>query len=204
MTKVTIHDIENKVELFVDNQQLFTAYDITKSLRHDGLITLHNDVKEYIRNTFSNSLGLALYKKNWNPLVKAFVYHPVTVDVSDYKLDAIPEFLVNNSQSNISDFRSRGRFTVKREYIDNAEFEAGDLVYVEIHYNIIKISDDKQLLSKLSTSYFDIQELFIDKYGNLTLSKGILERAFGSDYQQIHLIVNNHSAFGSNYIQLST
>jgi len=172
MNKATISQIESKIDMCVDNMLMFTAYDITKSLRHDGLMTFHDDVKEFIRNTFDEDD----YKKIWNPLIKAFVYHPKNTDVSLYNKDAVPEFIINNN----SMYRSRGRFTIKKEYVETAGFQPNQKVYIEYGTNQLVISNDD-----------NCHEISVDKYGNISLSKSILEHAFGIDYQRKSLSVKN-------------
>jgi hypothetical protein len=86
----SVSTINAVIESFVDEERLFTAYDVTKQLRHYGYHTMHNDVKNAIRSyDFPHD-----YCKSHSS-IGAFVWHPSHLDVSEYDPNDIDEFVVD-------------------------------------------------------------------------------------------------------------
>jgi hypothetical protein len=92
-TTADMDKIQEKVKEFVAKEKVFTAFDVTKSLR--GITDFqerHRGVRKVISNLFKNTLDMAGYDKKLVSLnikgrqEKAFVYHPVGIDASTHPL----------------------------------------------------------------------------------------------------------------------
>lgn len=98
--------ILEKIESFLDSGRIFTAYEITKELRAEGVFVRHSEVKEALSEV---DLGLSGYDKTlatstvFNP--QPFIYYPdnraFTDAVLKYELKLISE-LVAGGDVNIA------------------------------------------------------------------------------------------------------
>ena len=82
------------VKEFVESDELFTAYDITKTARQRGAIGKHNDLKKLVHDIYlddempSYSREVVEIPLNDGSTVRPFLYLPNGSDVEDY-LDKI-------------------------------------------------------------------------------------------------------------------
>ncbi len=70
--------ILNKINQFVSDELLFTAYDVTKALRADGNFITHSEVKTVLANYNLSLVGYNVTLSNWSDSdsVSPYIYHP--------------------------------------------------------------------------------------------------------------------------------
>lgn len=79
--------IENKVNEFINNSELFTSIDISNAIKRDSIWIRNKKVSEFLKNFDFNNVSYS--KKlidvvNYNKNKKAYVYFPDYSDVSFY------------------------------------------------------------------------------------------------------------------------
>jgi hypothetical protein len=172
----TVNYIHTIIESFVDEERLFTAYDITKQLRHYGYHVMHKDVKAAVR-----SYGFPHDYCKSHSSIGAFVWHPSHLDVSEYDPNDIDEFVVDattnttNAQAHTttsgSILNKQGRYCVPAKSVREAGFNVGDEIQIDVSVGRIKLSivanDDALLTAK------------VDKYMNIRIPARYFTRAFG-------------------------
>lgn len=134
MQNATVKQINSVIESYLTSQTMFTAYDVTKGVRSQGLHVMHADVKEAL-DTYN---WRNRYTRTHNRNVNAFVYHEPMTNPDNYDPNAIQNVPVSNinasnstigmsgtvgntgtvSASTLLD--KRGRFTVSRNFIRDA------------------------------------------------------------------------------------
>jgi hypothetical protein len=86
MMEVEVKDLVNDK---VGKNELFTAFDITKSFRNNGVKYSHNEVKKIVHNMFENGdmMGYDRVRtdKTGAP-VQPFLYFPISADISTYQI----------------------------------------------------------------------------------------------------------------------
>lgn len=79
--------VEDLVNDKVSNSEMFTAFDITKSFRNNGVKYPHNDVKKIVHNMFKD--GIIGYDRirtdKTGAPVQPFLYFPIGADPSTYQ-----------------------------------------------------------------------------------------------------------------------
>ena len=89
MKQATTDTINDEIEMLVNMGVMFTAYDVTKTIRNADCHVLHNDVKQAIEQ-----FDLPDSYKRSSVSVKgarAYVYHPDTQNPNTYNPDSISE-----------------------------------------------------------------------------------------------------------------
>lgn len=209
--KVKDTNVQDVLDLFFDERNIFTKYDITKQLRHEGFIVKHGKVRKILKSILQ--LPVDYYADNLQDLGYAEVYIPNEKDISDYDQDYIPEFDVNaiidndeewteedainaltkSPASNIilrcskckpsnSLFDKRGRYCVKAQQTRDAGFDISDGVYVSVHSGKIVLTDKPQPHSI---------PVSIDCYFNIRLPKRYFVSAFGKVPLDINTKIKN-------------
>ena len=134
MQNATVKQINSVIESYLTSQTMFTAYDVTKGVRSQGLHVMHADVKEAL-DTYN---WRNRYTRTHNRNVNAFVYHEPMTNPDNYDPNAIQNVPVSNTNTSNSTIGmsgtvgntgtvsastlldKRGRFTVSRNFIRDA------------------------------------------------------------------------------------
>lgn len=188
MKHATTTNITDVINEFITNCTLFTAYDITKHLRHNGFFVDHSQVKNVIR-TFD--FASDDYQHTIEPSLSAYVYHPYWIDISNYNKDDIPAFTASKTSTQQSSsshtsgsgsiFDKRGRFTVQCKHVRGASLNP---------YSKVKIDTvNGQIVITKATST-DHVNATVDKYSNIRISRRTFENAFSHVPNGDELVIN--------------
>jgi len=81
--------ISSKVNELTSDEKMFTAFDVTVSLRNDGEHIEHKDVKQIVHEIYENQDMDPAYDRTAitvpNTNVQAFLYYHITSDPDDYE-----------------------------------------------------------------------------------------------------------------------
>ena len=174
MNKATYADINDAIVFFTNSARMFTAYDITKTLRHMHFIVLHADVKYVL----SQAQIPTDYQKSYNKQVGAFVYHPNSTSPHQYDKDEVPEFDVASNPAQAPSapvvntlFDNRQRFTLTSKYVKDAGIDT----YSPVHFSISQ--------NQIEVETCDIQDKHatVDHHWNVRIPKRVFDVAFGSN-----------------------
>ncbi len=167
MKDATLINIEDVITKLVNNNKLFTAYDVTKTLRHDGFHVKHKEV----RNATKDFQFPSYYKNSVDNTIGAIVYYPDAKDITEYSADDVPEFVINKQVNSTSPsiIDKRHRYCISASILRKAGFLKG------MTANIL-IEDDKIVVYKGN----DGITVTVDKSNNIRISKGTLQNAFGA------------------------
>lgn len=176
MKQATTANITDVINEFITNCTLFTAYDVTKHLRHNGFFVDHSQVKKVIRTVDFASDD---YDQTIDPSLSAFVYHPYWIDSSNYNKDNVPAFTPTQrnspqstqSQSSASGsiFDKRGRFTVQCKHVRGASLNP---------YSKVKFDTVNGQIVITKADPMDRVNATVDKYSNIRISRRTFENAF--------------------------
>lgn len=189
MQNATVKQINSVIESYLTSQTMFTAYDVTKGVRSQGLHVMHADVKEAL-DTYN---WRNRYTRTHNRNVNAFVYHEPMTNPDTYDANAIPEVSitkVNNSTSygtigtigmsgtvgNTGTVSAstlldkRGRFTVSRNFIRDAGLVPYTYVTFQTTANAI-------IIRKVIT--LDEKRATVDSKYNIRVPRHVFMNAFG-------------------------
>lgn len=153
-------------------EHLFTAYDITKSLRHDGYFVEHKQVQGVIK---SFDFSSADYHRTLNSDLSAFVYHPRWIDAMTYDNNRVPEFNIAKATAGMSSNASsdlldkRGRFTLSCKHVRDADLHP----YTKVKF---VANNGHIVITKAISS--DIVSATVDKHSNIRLTRRLFENAF--------------------------
>jgi len=91
------------VNRFVDFEKPFTAFDITRKLRHDGHKVRHGGVKKVVHEIFlQGDLSDVGYERGLisipNVNEQPFLYYPFDFDIEDYESEFNDEFIENSKK----------------------------------------------------------------------------------------------------------
>lgn len=82
-------EINDKVSELTTNESMFTAYDVTVSLRNDGHFVKHSDVKRVVHDLYDNQDMDPSYDRTLATVpgtsVQAYLYHHVSSDTDEYE-----------------------------------------------------------------------------------------------------------------------
>jgi len=194
MNKPDYNKILSTIDTFVQDEQPFSAYDITKTLRHDGFVVRHQEVKDVVTQSFSMPWN---YTKTLHPTLQAWIYHPDVLEVDDYDPIAVPDFVLpnqpirtinttkNQTQSAPkvrSLFDKRGRYSVPAVIVRQANLTPGSVVTIETQDDKIIVSTGGSNVTRLAT---------VDCYYNIRIPKKDFESAFDGVPQKIQVIINS-------------
>lgn len=184
MQNATVKQINSVIESYLTSQTMFTAYDVTKGVRSQGLHVMHADVKEAL-DTYN---WRNRYTRTHNRNVNAFVYHEPMTNPDNYDPNAIQNVPVSNinasnstigmsgtvgntgtvSASTLLD--KRGRFTVSRNFIRDAGLVPYTYVTFQTTANAIIIRKVIALDEKRAT---------VDSKYNIRVPRHVFMNAFG-------------------------
>lgn len=184
MQNATVKQINSVIESYLTSQTMFTAYDVTKGVRSQGLHVMHADVKEAL-DTYN---WRNRYTRTHNRNVNAFVYHEPMTNPDNYDPNAIQNVPVSNinvsnstigmsgtvgntgtvSASTLLD--KRGRFTVSRNFIRDAGLVPYTYVTFQTTANTI-------IIRKVIT--LDEKRATVDLKYNIRVPRHVFMNAFG-------------------------
>lgn len=184
MQNATVKQINSVIESYLTSQTMFTAYDVTKGVRSQGLHVMHADVKEAL-DTYN---WRNRYTRTHNRNVNAFVYHEPMTNPDNYDPNAIQNVPVSNtnvsnstigmsgtvgntgtvSASTLLD--KRGRFTVSRNFIRDAGLVPYTYVTFQTTANTI-------IIRKVIT--LDEKRATVDSKYNIRVPRHVFMNAFG-------------------------
>lgn len=184
MQNATVRQINSVIESYLTSQIMFTAFDVTKGVRSQGLHVMHADVKEAL-DTYN---WRNRYTRTHNRNVNAFVYHEPMTNPDNYDPNAIQNVPVSNtnvsnstigmsgtvgntgtvSASTLLD--KRGRFTVSRNFIRDAGLVPYTYVTFQTTANAI-------IIRKVIT--LDEKRATVDSKYNIRVPRHVFMNAFG-------------------------
>lgn len=178
MQNATVKQINSVIESYLTSQTMFTAYDVTKGVRSQGLHVMHADVKEAL-DTYN---WRNRYTRTHNRNVNAFVYHEPMTNPDNYDPNVIQNVPVSNinasnstigmsgtvSASTLLD--KRGRFTVSRNFIRDAGLVPYTYVTFQTTANAI-------IIRKVFT--LDEKRATVDSKYNIRVPRHVFMNAFG-------------------------
>lgn len=181
MRNAITKDITNAIDQFVMADALFTAYDVTKRIRHSGLHVLHHEVKKVVGYYDMDSHDYERETHDIGTGRSAFVYYPRWEDINNYDPSKVPEFQLNqqngsstkttvsavNNSNTILD--KRGRFTVPAKYVKSIDLRP----YVQVTFNN---TNGAITIRKADSS--DSKSATVDKYWNIRIPRREFETAF--------------------------
>jgi hypothetical protein len=183
MNFATLINIEDAIAGLINCDNMFTAYDVTKTLRHRGFHVRHREVRDAVRD-YNFPVE---YTEGVDSNIGAVVHYNMDDDVNDYDPNAVPEFVVNSgitgtassatsytigtgpktSSPVTSIVDKRSRFCVSASKLRDAGFVKGMHVKVLIDHDKIVIHDGT-----------DGVKVTVDKSNNIRIAKGTLQNAF--------------------------
>lgn len=195
----TIKIIEDKVNEFVKAGIMFSAYDVTKSLRADGEKVFHRDVRDVVRNMFANGdmgdYGRQNYTLNNGDVT--FVYLNENVDdLSNYREDdmsssvpfvvpspkaailapvappATPAVSATTSNEWFMGQDSRGRVCVPADALRKLGVASGKSVFVHVDVFANEIVIDTHSVTPSQET-----EHRVDKDNNVRIGQTLLQKA---------------------------
>jgi hypothetical protein len=188
---------ENVIDSKTQNNEMFTAHDITLELRNRGHRASHHEVKEYVHDYYSRGeMGIAYTRSTITvPLGGTpYLYHRQVDDPSQYQnirgqgqtptpsthTVAIPDLLssitsiVDNTLIASSDLSATGRkadarntLSVPVNLVKAAGFDIGDCVYVSVVGNVLEITKNP--------SGNDGRKYTVDKGQQIRITQAALE-----------------------------
>jgi len=182
MQNATTKQITNAIDQFIMGDSLFTAFDVTKQIRHAGLHVFHREVKKVMDFYDMDSHDYKRELRQVSPGVEAFVYFPRWADVDDYDPNDVPTFNLSSSQNapaaktkvtlsvgatGILD--KRGRFTVPAKYVRSIDLRP---------YSQVTFDNQNGVITIRKADVADIKSATVDKYFNIRVPRREFENAF--------------------------
>jgi len=177
------------LDQFINDRRIFTKYDVTKQLRHNGFMAIHREIRKMVDDEMClpDDYDISNLKSFGNPEL----YIPEEKSLIDYDPNGIPEFDINAPKvtpvqqpkttkkvpSTKSLFDVRDRYSVKAVVTRQAGFDVGDEVI------ITRPNKTKKIF--ISYPYFDYTDknhirATVDCYYNIRIPKKVFVNAFGS------------------------
>lgn len=191
MKYANLINIEDAISRLVSDESLFTAYDVTKTLRHAGYHVKHSEVRAAVRD-FDFPYE---YREGVDSSIGAIVHYHMDSDVDDYNPNDIPEFVVTLTGGKGASYQAssmlsitnttkiidkRSRFCVPASKLRDAGFTKGMNVKVLVEDDSIVIHDGN-----------DGATVTVDKSNNIRIAKGTLQNAFDSLPSKINIDVKD-------------
>lgn len=182
MQNATTKQITDVIDQFVIADSMFTAFDVTKEIRHSGLHVYHREVKRVIDYYDMDSHDYIREIREVGNNVEAYVYYPRWLDVKDYDPNKVRGFniaspqnapaaktkvTVNAGSTGILD--KRGRFTVPAKHVRSIDLRPYSQVTFDNQNGVITIRKAKSS---------DVKDATVDKYFNIRVPRRQFENAF--------------------------
>jgi hypothetical protein len=198
-------EVNEAIDVFVNADEVFTAFDVTKTLRKvvKGGIR-HNEVKNIVfqewKDTFCDTYERTLTELEIDgKRVSAYVYHPETVSAKTHPF-AVQDEEETKEDDNFVDVNiayttrelsnSEKRLSIPKEMLINCNMKAGDVVYVDTS------NSQKITISKDNNSNMSIYSINAD--GRLRFSKVILDKVFNKESDKYNI----YATFKKNIIEI--
>lgn len=176
MTNTTLKTQINTVLLHLtNNNKLFTAFDVTNKLRESGVTCFHSDVKKEVHESFSGTDAPLDYTRTQMQMPNgkvAFVYHPSTIDASEYDTDNVDNdssVVVAVNKVNSDDCFSRdrrGRLCIPKKLLYKINVDPFGPVSVDASNKTkVVVREGRHRIGNL---------YFADKDGNVRISPKLL------------------------------
>lgn len=183
--------LKQTVQMFMDQNCLFTGYDVTiETRKRENIFLKHSEVNDTIRNLVLNMIDDEDYEKTRMDMPGggwAWVYHPYFEDPQSYTPHQVKESMNQPKVNNGCYTRDyRNRLMIPKHFVENAGLQAGDTCYVYFD------KEDKKLL--IDREENDLAGVLvgcyrIEKYGDVRICSGVLNNLDGDKY----LIENSNS-----------
>lgn len=184
----TIKDVAKVLTDFFKNKKIFTKYDVTKQLRHNGFFAVHNKIRSLLddelvipSNYFTDNL-INYFKDNLTLPGNPVVFCPNDDSIDNYDPNEVQEFNKNTVKvkptsskctvKNHSLFDKRNRYSVKAKDTRDAGFIIGEEVGICTKNNSIVITEPEFALK-------DDKKATVDCYYNIRIPKVSFIKAFG-------------------------
>ena len=203
MKNIIDSDILSVIDSFIQDEQPFSAYDITKTLRHEGLLVRHNQVKDVINNQFSIPYN---YTKELHPTLQAWIYIPDGLSIDDYNPTSVPEFdvtrnvasqsltqVVANTKHSI--VNKGGRYCLPSKYVKQAGWHPHEQVHIVRFSDRLIITTDEDLGPDRSVD--------VDCYHNVRVPQSDIINVFKMVPSEVSVEVLNDNTITGNYIKIS-
>ena len=194
--------ILSAIDTFIQDEQPFSAYDITKTLRHDGLTVRHNDVKTVINQQFVLPNN---YTKVLHPTLQAWIYLPDSLEIDDYNPTSVPEFdvtrkvatntttqVVTNTKHSI--VNKGGRYCLPSKYVKQAGWSPNQTVGIDRFSDRIIITTDDDLGD---------HSVNVDCYSNVRIPQSDIISVFGSIPSEVDVQVKRDNTIAGSYIEIT-
>lgn len=201
----TMSHIQDVVTEFVEDQRMFTAYDVTIKVREIVGPTVnvkHNEIKNDIHKEMADHLD-----NDWNKSLedvgngKAFVYYHFMSDSSEYEplpsnpakkiqkgggwKTATPATVVVSSSDSLS-LDNRSRLLIPTSYMQHLNLKGGDEVNVYKETGKILITEHDMNQNNLP-NLPELAQIKVDNHGYLYLSAKILGNGDLGDVQRFNV-----------------
>lgn len=188
MQQATQAQINTVIDTLIVTGQMFSAYDVTKKLRHSGLHAFHRDVKRVVHQYDYPSH----YTSSIHATLGAVVYHTINDEIDDYDPTAVPEYtntqpqhstnatstpLMSGNQSGVTSFvvnttmnsmfDARHRYCVRADKVRDAGFTPGCIASVTLYTNKIVIEQNG-----------NGNNFTVDKHSNIRIPGSLFLAAF--------------------------
>lgn len=177
MTNEIKNDIIGFLEDFTNRNELFTAFDITTSVRELGHTVYHNEVRDFIDNWY-NGLDFPMDYLRTSKEVKvgvfAFIYHPINANLDNYD----PDHFQKAEDGDFFNVDKRGRLCIPKKFVKS--LTSYDNVQVIVKSKLIEVTepyDSDYNRNNNDMTSVDLYNYFIDKSGNVRLSPKIMRQA---------------------------
>lgn len=181
MLKPNSSDVCVVLDRFLNDRRIFTKYDVTKYLRHEGFMSIHNEIRKLVDDELW--LPTDYYITNYSSFGNPELYIPEEKDIDNYDPYDIPEFDVNNlqfrptntSKPNVKSlFDMRDRYSVKAFVTKQAGFNIGDVVRI-----ITSGKNESIIITDKCFGTDEDRTATIDCYYNIRIPKSVFIKAFG-------------------------
>lgn len=199
MRNANTKDITNAIDQFIMGDELFTSFDITKSIRHSGLHVLHHEVKKVVNFYDMDSHDYQRENYDLGNGQVAFVYYPRWEDVSDYDPTKVPDFQITpqNGASAKTKVKvtanangildKRGRFTVPAKYVKSIDLRP---------YSQVIFDNTNGTITIRKADSSGVKNATVDKYWNIRIPRRQFENAFNKvpTDSELKIASNNNPA----------
>jgi len=170
------------VDMWLDEDDMFTAFDVTLQAKEEGADERHRNMKGYVHERMAYHMGRFVdYERTLIPVVgqeDAWLYHPSDADISEYALQdrddantAQPTTVKDNLDGITTN--SRNRLIIPVKFLKEVGMYSGDRVYVSVD-----LDEDTLTVSKSKPKSNDslLDSYLVDKSNNIMISTNKLSK----------------------------
>lgn len=197
----------------LDTKECFTAYDITKVLRHEGQYVYHTEVKGFVHEFMEDKIQSGCeYSRDLEDMPngkQAFMYRPCDMDDCCDNDDDEEDDVDNEEDGDNEDEPKmteislspdlRGRICLTAPMVRSIGRYPGDMVYCCSAEDSLQVSNS---LSDITKHDNFITSYIVDKDNNVRISSRVLRKVFGCNYAYTNTIgyIYNCSLEGNDKI----